>query len=83
MKVSISIPILQLTNFAAVAKQFKKPLMVDIQDGYGDSLERAINSLIDFGVVDVNLEDCDKNNSLYPPDIAAERIKRTLAVAKH
>lgn len=44
-----------------MAKEFKKPLTVDIQDGYGASLEKAIAALIDCGVVGVNLEDCDKN----------------------
>jgi 2-methylisocitrate lyase-like PEP mutase family enzyme len=72
-----------IPDIAAVSSQFKKPLTVDIQDGYGDSLEKAIAALIDYGVVGVNLEDCDKNGKLYSPETAAERIKRTLVVAKH
>jgi 2-methylisocitrate lyase-like PEP mutase family enzyme len=71
-----------IPGIAVVAREFNKPLTVDIQDGYGDSLEKAIATLIDFGVVGVNLEDCDKNNKLYSPETAVERIKRTLAVAK-
>lgn len=72
-----------IPNIAAVAKQFNKPLTVDIQDGYGDSLEKAITALIDYGVVGVNLEDCDKDGNLYPVGAAVERIKRTLLVAKN
>lgn len=72
-----------IPSIAAVAKQFNKPLTVDIQDGYGDSLEKSITTLIGCGVVGVNLEDCDKNGKLYPVDTAVERIKRTMAVAKN
>jgi 2-methylisocitrate lyase-like PEP mutase family enzyme len=72
-----------ISKIATVAKQFDKPLTVDIRDGYGDSLEQAIGSLIDLGVVGVNLEDCDKHNKLYPPDVAAERIKRAITIARH
>jgi 2-methylisocitrate lyase-like PEP mutase family enzyme len=71
-----------VADIAAVAKQFNKPLTVDIQDGYGDSLEMAITALIDHGVVGVNLEDCDKDGKLYSVDTAVERIKKTLLVAK-
>ncbi|KAN0102175.1 Phosphoenolpyruvate phosphomutase domain containing protein [Hyaloscypha variabilis] len=72
-----------IPDIAAVATQFNKPLTVDIQDGYGDSLEKAITALIDYGVVGVNLEDCDKNGKLYSVEEAVDRIKRTLVVAKH
>jgi 2-methylisocitrate lyase-like PEP mutase family enzyme len=72
-----------IADIAAVAKQFNKPLTVDIQDGYGDSLEMAITELIDFGVVGVNLEDCGKDGKLYSIETAVERIKRTLLVAKN
>lgn len=34
--------------------------MADIQDAYGPRLEEAIGALVDLGVADVNLEDCDK-----------------------
>jgi 2-methylisocitrate lyase-like PEP mutase family enzyme len=71
-----------ISDIAAIAKQFNKPLSVDIQDGYGDSLSKAITALIDFGVAGVNLEDCDKNGTLYSTERAVERIQRTLAVAK-
>jgi 2-methylisocitrate lyase-like PEP mutase family enzyme len=71
-----------IPGIAEVVKQFNKPLTVDIQDGYGDSLERAIASLIDYGVVGVNLEDCDKKGKLYSSGDAVQRIKRTMTVAK-
>jgi 2-methylisocitrate lyase-like PEP mutase family enzyme len=71
-----------IPDIASVSSKFKKPLTVDIQDGYGDSIEKAITTLIDYGVVGVNLEDCDKKGKLYSVDTAVERIKRTLVVAK-
>lgn len=71
-----------IASIAAAAKDANKPLTVDIQDGYGESLEKAIGTLIDLGVVGVNLEDCDKKNQLYSPDAAEERIKRALGVVK-
>jgi len=70
-------------NIAKIASQFNKPITVDIQDGYGDSLEGAIAALISYGVVGVNLEDCDKNGNLYSPSTAVDRIKTALLVAKH
>ncbi|KAB5545825.1 phosphoenolpyruvate phosphomutase-domain-containing protein [Coniochaeta sp. 2T2.1] len=69
---------------AAVAKEFNKPLTVDIQDAYGPQLEDAINSLIDLGVAGVNLEDADKDTGrMYDSDTAVSRIKRVLTVARH
>lgn len=73
-----------IKGIASVAKEFNKPLTVDIQDGYGDRLEEAIAALIDLGVVGVNLEDCDKvKKRLYSPEAAAERVRRALATAKN
>lgn len=72
-----------IPSIATVARQFNKPLTVDIQSGYNDSLEKAITALIDFGVVGVNLEDCDKNGELYSVGTAVERIKRVLLVANN
>lgn len=72
-----------IPDIAAVARQFNKPLTVDIQDGYGDDLEKAINAVMDHSVAGVNLEDCDKNGKLYSVDVAVERIKRTLLAAKN
>ncbi|KAE8445558.1 hypothetical protein EG329_013322 [Mollisiaceae sp. DMI_Dod_QoI] len=70
-------------GIAAVAKEHNKPLTVDIQDAYGESLEKAIASIIHLGVVGVNLEDYDKDNHvLYSPEVAVERIQRVLAVSQ-
>lgn len=77
------------TNLAAikliarVAKAHSKPFTVDIQDAYGERLEEAINAVIDVGAVGVNLEDVDKDSQKqHAIDVAANRIHRTLAVAK-
>lgn len=77
------------TNLAAVkliaraAKANGKPLTVDIQDAYGDRLEEAIGALIDEGVVGVNLEDIDlATQAAHPIDVAADRVRRALAVAQ-
>lgn len=70
-------------GIAAVAKEFDKPLTVDVQDAYGDRLEEAIAALIDLGVAGVNLEDCDKESQkMHSSETAAERVKRALAVAQ-
>lgn len=69
-------------GIAAVAKEFNKPLTVDIQDAYGDRLEEAITALVDLGVVGVNLEDCDKESQkMHSPEVAAQRVKKALAAA--
>ena len=71
-------------GMAAVAKEFKKPLTIDIQDAYGSRLEEAIGALVGFGVAGVNLEDCDKDTGkLYSKPEAVDRIKRTLSTARH
>jgi 2-methylisocitrate lyase-like PEP mutase family enzyme len=69
-------------GIAAVAKEFNKPLSVDIQDAYGPQLEEAIGKLLDLGVSGVNLEDCDKSGKLYDIDTAASRVRRVLDVAR-
>jgi 2-methylisocitrate lyase-like PEP mutase family enzyme len=72
-----------VSDIAKTVMKFNKPLTVDIQDGYGDSLEKAIATVIDYGVVGANLEDCDKSGKLYPINTAVERIKKALSVAKN
>jgi 2-methylisocitrate lyase-like PEP mutase family enzyme len=68
---------------AAVAKEFNKPLTVDIQDAYGPRLEEAIGKLLDLGVVGVNLEDYDNEAKiLFDVDTAVSRIRRVLDVAR-
>jgi 2-methylisocitrate lyase-like PEP mutase family enzyme len=77
------------TNLAAVravstvAKKHGLPLTIDWQDGYGDRLEEGIEKILDLGVVGINMEDCDKETQkMHPTSVAAERVKRALAVAK-
>lgn len=63
--------------------EYKKPLSVDLQDGYGNRLEEAIVGIIERGAVGCNLEDFDRESGmLYPPKVAVDRIKRALMVAK-
>jgi 2-methylisocitrate lyase-like PEP mutase family enzyme len=68
-------------HIVPVAAELKKPLSVDLQDGYGDRLEEAITRLIELGVVGINIEDYDRKR-LMPVDVAVDRIRRVLAVAK-
>ncbi len=66
-----------------VAREFGKPLTVDLQDGYGKRLEEAIVGLIERGAVGCNLEDCDMESGImHSPEVAVERIKRVLVVAR-
>lgn len=68
---------------ASAAKEFNKHVSIDFQDGYGELLEEATSELIKAGVVEVNLEDCDKEKGkMYTQTQAVERIKRVLAVAE-
>jgi 2-methylisocitrate lyase-like PEP mutase family enzyme len=70
-------------GIATIAAQANKPLTVDLQDGYGDQLEYAIQELIKLGVVGINLEDCDKDTGkLMSVETAVSRIKKVLEVAK-
>lgn len=70
-------------EISAVAKEFNKPLTVDIQDAFGSRLEGAIKALIGLGVSGVNIEDCDKDTqTMIPLSTAASRIERALATAK-
>ncbi|KAK0872094.1 hypothetical protein LTS02_001588 [Friedmanniomyces endolithicus] len=66
---------------AAVARELRKPLTVDLQDGYGDRLEEAVQRTIDAGAVGINIEDADRAGSLYSITEAAERVRRAMAVA--
>ncbi|KUJ07700.1 Phosphoenolpyruvate/pyruvate domain-containing protein [Mollisia scopiformis] len=77
------------TNLAAVhgisgvAKEYGLPLTVDWQDGYGARLEEGIQDILKLGVVEINLEDCDKETQkMLPVEVAAERVKRVLATAE-
>lgn len=77
------------TNLAAVRRigpvaiKHDKPLTVDLQDGYGDRLEEAIEGIIDAGASGCNLEDRDNvTGKLYSLDEAVQRVKRVLETAK-
>lgn len=77
------------TNLAAVrgivevAKEFDKPLTVDLQDAYGKRLEEAIRAMVDLGVAGINLEDCDKESGkMHTRAEAVSRIKRALSTAR-
>jgi 2-methylisocitrate lyase-like PEP mutase family enzyme len=70
-------------GIVAVAKEFGKPLTVDIQDAYGKRLEESIGAMVDLGVAGVNLEDCDKDTSkMHSKAEAVSRIKRALSTAR-
>jgi 2-methylisocitrate lyase-like PEP mutase family enzyme len=69
-------------TIADVAREFKKPLTVDLQDGYGDQLEEAVSQLVKMGVVGINLEDYNNaTREIYSVETATTRIKRALAAA--
>jgi 2-methylisocitrate lyase-like PEP mutase family enzyme len=69
-------------DIAAVAHDTGKPLTVDLQDGYGERLEEAVQKMIDLGVVGINLEDADqKTHAVMDEAVAVERIKRAVAAA--
>lgn len=77
------------TNLAAVCRiapvaiKHDKPLTVDLQDGYGDKLEEAIEGIIDAGASGCNLEDRDNvTGKLYSLEEAVSRVKRVLETAK-
>jgi 2-methylisocitrate lyase-like PEP mutase family enzyme len=71
-----------IADIAKVAKEFDKPLTVDLQDGYDDSLEAAIKELIKLGVVGINIEDSRRvDTSMMPCEEAESRIKQVLSVA--
>ena len=73
-----------IRGIAAVAKEFNKPLSVDIQDAYGNQLEEVVGTIVDLGVAGVNLEDCDKETGkMYSQAEAVTRIKRALSTARH
>jgi 2-methylisocitrate lyase-like PEP mutase family enzyme len=71
-----------VADISKVAKEFDKPLSVDLQDGYDDSLEHAVKELIKLGVVGVNIEDSRRvDTSMMPCEEAESRIKQALSVA--
>ncbi|KAJ3025352.1 UNVERIFIED_CONTAM: hypothetical protein HDU68_007239 [Siphonaria sp. JEL0065] len=58
------------------------PLSADLQDGYGDQLDKAIIGAIEAGAVGCNIEDVYPHSStLYSLHEMVSRIKRVKAVA--
>jgi len=79
---TLDVNLAAVKGIAAVAKEFNKPLTVDIQDGYGSQLEEAIGKLLDLGVSGINLEDCDKaTGKMHDVETAVSRVRRALDVA--
>jgi 2-methylisocitrate lyase-like PEP mutase family enzyme len=69
-------------NIATVAKELGKPLTVDLQDGYGNRLEEAVEKMIALGVVGINLEDADSKGTVMDERTAVDRVKRALDTAQ-
>lgn len=70
-------------RIAPVALQHNKPLSVDLQDGYGDRLEEAVEGMIAAGVSGCNLEDRDnRTGTLFSLDEAVSRVRRVLETAR-
>ncbi|KAJ7224063.1 phosphoenolpyruvate phosphomutase-domain-containing protein [Mycena pura] len=61
----------------------KKPVTIDLQDGYGGQLEEAIEGVIKLGAVGCNIEDFNRGtNALWSVEEAASRValaKKTAA----
>ncbi|KAF2188088.1 carboxyphosphonoenolpyruvate phosphonomutase-like protein [Zopfia rhizophila CBS 207.26] len=82
---SLEVNLSAIRAIALIAKSLLKPLTVDLQDGYGDQLERGIREIIKLGAVGCNLEDFGRelgaNGDLYPIEVAQERIRTVMRVA--
>ncbi|KAL2134423.1 hypothetical protein VTI74DRAFT_262 [Chaetomium olivicolor] len=72
-----------LQPIAAVARELRLPLTVDIQDGYGDRLEEVIRRVItELGAVGVNLEDSHhEDGRMMDEEEAVNRVKRAMKAA--
>ncbi|KAF1994775.1 PEP phosphonomutase-like protein [Amniculicola lignicola CBS 123094] len=75
-----------IRGISRIARELKKPLTVDFQDGFGDNLEEGIREVIKLGVVGINLEDygrelLDGKGDLYSIEQAQDRIRRVMKVA--
>lgn len=72
-----------IRRIATVAHQYNKPLSVDLQDGYGDRLEEAIEGIITAGASGCNLEDRDNTTGkLFNRNEAVSRVRRVLETAR-
>jgi 2-methylisocitrate lyase-like PEP mutase family enzyme len=69
----------------AAGVRARKPVTIDLQDGYGNELGRAIEGIIKLGAVGCNLEDFDRRtNELWSLEDAAARValaKKTAAAS--
>jgi len=80
---TLEVNLAAVRGIAAISREFNIPLTVDLQDGYGPKLEDAIESLIEYGIAGINLEDYDRaTEKMYDADTAASRIRRVLDMAK-
>jgi len=78
-----------IAPLARAARQAGLPLSVDLQDGYGDRLEKCIREAIHLGVAGANIEDSIPERGfadgvekcLYPLDEQVGRLKRVLQIA--
>ena len=71
-----------VSNIVKVTDRHSIPCTADLEDGYGDNLQDAIKGAINIGVVGANIEDRDKQERLYPVDVAVERIATAVRVAR-
>ena len=72
-----------VSRIASVAIQHDKPLTVDLQDGYGERLEEAIEAIIKAGASGCNLEDHDNaTGKMFSLEKAVSRVRRALDAAK-
>ncbi|KAJ7641299.1 phosphoenolpyruvate phosphomutase-domain-containing protein [Roridomyces roridus] len=64
------------------AQPHPKPVTIDLQDGYGSHLERAIEEIIKLGAVGCNIEDFNREtNALWSVEEAAQRVARAKQTA--
>jgi 2-methylisocitrate lyase-like PEP mutase family enzyme len=81
-----------LHSISRIAKQLEKdgramtiPLTADMQDGYGARLKEGIESVIEMGVVGINLEDSSSNEGgglkLVEADEHVQKIRTVLETA--
>lgn len=60
----------------------KKPLTVDLQDGYGPRLGEAVRAVVGLGAVGANIEDSDRaSGAMMGDDEAVARVRAALAAA--
>lgn len=70
-------------SIAPVTHQHDKPLSVDLQDGYGDRLEEAVEAIIEAGASGCNIEDRDNTTgTLFSLEEATSRVRRVLETAR-